>query len=96
MSINVEELKSRKTSEEFPNVLIQSPNETLPVIVQTLEKGDMQLIVEFNGQRKVVARISESAYNIDRLIRTVGKIIYRKSITDVIEVMDIPTYLSCV
>ena len=96
MSINIQELTERKTSESFPNVLILTPNETLPVIVRTLEKGDMQLIVEFNGKRKVVAKISPSAYNVDRLIRTLGTISYRRSVDDVVEISDIETYLCSV
>ena len=96
MSINTQELTERKTSESFPNVLILTPNETLPVIVRTLEKGDMQLIVEFNGKRKVVAKISPSAYNVDRLIRTLGTISYRRSVEDVVEISDIETYLCSV
>lgn len=96
MSINIQELTERKTSESFPNVLILTPNETLPVIVRTLEKGDMQLIVEFNGKRKVVAKISPSAYNVDRLIRTLGTISYRRSVEDVVEIRDIETYLCSV
>ena len=96
MSINIQELTERKTSESFPNVLILTPNETLPVIVRTLEKGDMQLIVEFNGKRKVVAKISHSAYNVDRLIRTLGTISYRRSVEDVVEISDIETYLCSV
>lgn len=96
MSINIQELIERKTSESFPNVLILTPNETLPVIVRTLEKGDMQLIVEFNGKRKVVAKISPSAYNVDRLIRTLGTISYRRSVEDVVEISDIETYLCSV
>lgn len=96
MSINIQELTERKTSESFPNVLILTPNETLPVIVRTLEKGDMQLIVEFNGKRKVVAKISQSAYNIDRLIRTLGTISYRRSAEDTVEISNIETYLCSV
>lgn len=96
MSINIQELTERKTSESFPNVLILTPNETLPVIVRTLEKGDMQLIVEFNGKRKVVAKISPSAYNVDRLIRTLGTISYRRSVEDVVEISNIETYLCSV
>lgn len=96
MSINIQELTERKTPESFPNVLILTPNETLPVIVRTLEKGDMQLIVEFNGKRKVVAKISPSAYNVDRLIRTLGTISYRRSVEDVVEISDIETYLCSV
>lgn len=96
MSINIQELTERKTSESFPNMLVLAPNETLPVIVRTLEKGDMQLIVEFNGKRKVVTKISPSAYNVDRLIRTLGTISYRRSIEDVVEIRDIETYLCSV
>lgn len=96
MSINIQELTERKTSESFPNMLVLTPNETLPVIVRTLEKGDMQLIVEFNGKRKVVAKISPSAYNVDRLIRTLGTIFYRRSVEDAVEISDIETYLCSV
>jgi hypothetical protein len=94
--IDIKELTERRTSEVFPNVVILTPNDTLPVVIRTLEKGDMQLIVEFKGQRKVVANISQSAVNISRLIRTVGTISYHKSAEDVYEVGDISTYLSCV
>lgn len=94
--IDISELTNRKTSAEYPSILITAPNETLPVVVRTLEKGDMQLIVELNGVRKVVSRISPSAYNVDKLLRTTGHISYRKSPSEIIEVRDIPTYLSCV
>ena len=96
MSINVEKLVERHTSETYPNIVVSSPNETTPVIVKTLEKGDMQLIVEFNGKRKVVERISRSAYNVDRLLRTVGTINYQPAPDISLEVSDIATYLGCV
>jgi 16S rRNA A1518/A1519 N6-dimethyltransferase RsmA/KsgA/DIM1 with predicted DNA glycosylase/AP lyase activity len=96
MSFSIQELTERKTQEKFPSVVVLTPNETLPVVVRTLEKGDMQLIVEFNGKRKVVANISESAYNISKLLRTVGHISYRKSADEVIDVGDIVTYLNCI
>lgn len=96
MSINIQELTERKVSESFPNLLVTAPNETLPVVVRTLEKGDMQLIVEFNGRRKVVERISPSAYNIDKLLRTLGSILYRRGTDDEVLISDIETYLSSV
>lgn len=95
MSINIEELTQRKTSERFPNVVITSPNDTVPVVVRTLMKGDMQLIIEFEGKRKVVASISPSAFNIDKLLRTVGKISYSIAPESQIEIDDVTTYLSC-
>lgn len=96
MSINIEELTSRKTSEVFPNVVISNPNQTVPVVVRSLEKGDMQLIVEYQGKRKVVAKISPSANNIDKLLRTSKVIRYQISTDYSIDVGDIATYLSCV
>lgn len=94
--IVIEELVNKKTSAEYPSLLVSTPNETLPVVVRSLEKGDMQLIVELNGVRKVVCRISPSAYNIDKLLRTVGHVSYRKSKEETIDIGDISTYLSCV
>lgn len=96
MSINVEELVERRTSESFPNFLVSTPNDTMPVVVRTLEKGDMQLIVELNGKRKVVAKISPSAFNVDKLLRTIGTFKYVIAPDMHIEVDNITTYLSCI
>ena len=95
MSINIEELTERKTSETFPNIVITNPNDTVPVVVRTLLKGDMQLIVEFKGKRKVVANISPSAFNIDKLLRTVGTLQYSIATNSTIPIDDVSTYLSC-
>lgn len=96
MSINIEQVTERRTGETFPNIVIPTPNDTLVVVIPTLEKGDMQLITEFNGKRKVLTKISPSAYNIDKLLRTVGTLSYKLSSELQIEIPDISTYLSCV
>lgn len=96
MTIDVEALTERKTSEKFPCILISAPNQTVPLVVSGLEKGDMQLHCEYQGKRKVVAYISESAFNIDKLIRTLGSICYRISPEISMDISDIETYLSCV
>lgn len=96
MTIDIEELTRRKTSESFPNIVINNLNVTLPVIIQSLEKGDMQLIIEHNGIRKVPIRISESAINIDRLIRGCGKITYVKNESESYEINSVLDYLQCV
>ncbi len=96
MSINIEELTSRKTEETFPNILVLHPNDTLPVIIRSLEEGDMQLIVEFKGKRKCVARISRSALNVSKLLRTLGCVEYvlSQGVSTTITCME--EYLSCV
>lgn len=96
MSINIEELTSRKTSETFPNIVITEPNESIPVVVKSLEEGEMQLIIEYKGKRKVVSRISPSALNIDKLLRTTSSLVYYKSADDYCELTDITTYLGCI
>lgn len=96
MSINIEELVSRKTDETFPNVLVMHPNDTLPVVVRSLEEGDVQLIVEFNGARKCVARMSPSAINIQMLLRTIGSVEYVISQGVSTTITCIDEYLSCV
>lgn len=96
MAINIEELTSRKTDEEFPNILVTSPNDTLPVVVRSLEKGDMQLVVEWNGVRKVVARISASALNVEKLLRTVHGVEFVTSKDSSISISNITDYLEAV
>ena len=95
-SINLEELTARKTSEKYPNLMVCTPNDTVPVVVRNLEKGDMQLIAEWNGKRKVIAYISPSAYNVSMLLRTTGKLKYNMGENVGIEVADVETYLSCI
>jgi hypothetical protein len=92
--IDVQEVTSRKTEESFPNLLVLHPNNTVPVIVRTLEPGDMQLIVEFKGTRKCVAHISPSALNINKLLRTLGSIEYVISKNVSMPITSIEDYLS--
>lgn len=96
MSIDIEKLTERTTSEIFPNIIIPNPNDSVPVIVKSLEKGDMQLIVEYQGKRKVVARISESALNVDKLIRVVGNVTYCKDSNSKFNITDVAMYLNCI
>lgn len=94
--IDLEEFTSRKTSETYPNVLVSNPNDTLPVTVRSLEKGDMQLIVSYKGKRKCVEHISKSAFNIDKLLRTVGSIEFVLGESSSIVIDSIEKYLTCI
>lgn len=96
MSVSVEELVQRKTKQSFPNIKITEPNETMAAIVKLLETGDMQLIVEKDGKKRVVGYISESALNISKLLRTVSRLYYVKSETNEFEISHIEQYLDCV
>ena len=94
--IDMQELTSRKTEETYPNFLVLHPNNTVPVVIRSLEPGDVQLIVEFKGVRKCVAHISPSALNVDKLLRTLGSVEYvlGKNVSTTIN--SVEGYLSCV
>ena len=92
--IDIQELTQRRTNASYPNFLLPTLNASVPVVVRTLEKGDLQLVVQHEGKEKVVTTISPSAYNVDKLLRTTSQLIYRKSETEVIEVKSITDYLS--
>ena len=91
--MNVEEMVERRTDAVYPMVEIINPNDTVPLIVTTLEKGDMQVIVTFNGKRKKMCSITPSALNISQLLRTVGSITYHKSAEESVYVKSIEDYL---
>ena len=93
--INIHEFTKRTTPVVYPYLKVLEPNNTTPLIVSVLEKGDMPLIIELDGIRKVVARISKSAFNIDKLLRTCGSLelyvgegnsIMIREVTDYLEV----------
>lgn len=96
MVINPQEMTTTKTVERFPNIVISKPNDTLPVVIKSLEKGDMQLIVEYNNKKKVVASMSGSAINILYLLRTLGSIHYCMAKGVSTEITDIEEYLNCI
>lgn len=71
-AINVDNLVSNKTSYHYPNILLLGYNDALPLIANILKKGDMQVILNYEGQQRVIARIAECGSNIDWLLRTLG------------------------
>lgn len=94
--MNVEELTESKVQHRFPSVKISNPNVTVPVIVQSLVQGDMQLIVELNGKQKVVKMISPSAVNMNNILRAVGSFTYAISAGVEVTINSIEDYLKLV
>ena len=94
--MNVEELTSSKVQRRFPNVKISNPNVTVPVVVQSLLPGDMQLVVELKGKEKVVKTISPSAMNMNNILRTVGEFTYFVSDGVAVQINNIEEYLKLV
>lgn len=69
-TLDVENFGRQTVKVGYPYVEITRFNESLPVVVSSLSEGDMSLTAEYKGTVKIVKRISPSAFNIDKLIRT--------------------------
>lgn len=81
---------------DYPCIEIVELNDTLPLVADALEAGNIKLLADHKGTKKLVGSISSSAYNISKLIRTGQKLIYHKSIQEVFELKDIKDYLEVV
>ncbi len=79
--------------EEFPNIVIADVNETTPLVVQLLEEGDMPVIGVIGNSRKIIARISKSAYNIDKLMRTHSDITLNQEVSNRVRIRSVREYL---
>lgn len=94
--INIEELVERRVDVNYPTITILHPNNTVPLIMRDLRKGDRQLIIEHAGKKKVVANIELSALNIDMLLRTTGELKVNTSPEEHIYVSSIAEFLEYV
>lgn len=92
-TIDIESLKSNRTTITYPNIFVSKPDDNLPVIIDALEPGDMEVIIEYNNRQRVIKRISRSALNVDRLIRAEGVIQYYTDADTCIDLYSILDYL---
>lgn len=79
--------------EEFPNIVIADANDTTPLVVGLLEKGEVALVCVVEKKRKVVGHISKSAYNIDRILRTHGDVTLNQSVSNRVRIRSVQEYL---
>lgn len=92
--MNITELTTNKTTKSYPNIFV-IPNIAAPAIVRNLQEGDIQLIMEHNGVKKVVSRISPSARNMDMILRVIGPFEYNKSEIEKFQIKCVQDYLDC-
>jgi len=93
----VTELSFKNTvKEQFPNVVLRSVNDTTPLVVKLLEKGELPLVGILGDIRKVVAYISPSAYNIEKLLRTHDDIVYNRDENTRVQIRSVVDYLEVV
>lgn len=67
--LDVESLRSRSTTIPYPHIKIEDLNKWVPVVVSSLEKGDVPLLGTFKGVTKIVSYVSKSAVNFSKLLR---------------------------
>ena len=94
--MNIEELTKRYADGSYPNIKVLAPNDTLPVTIRSLEKGDMQVLASLGEEQKIIARITPSAFNIDKLLRTCGDLQYNVSETEFYKISKVEEYLECI
>ena len=93
--MRVEDLVDRKTSRLFPNIEVNY-SLTLPLLTTDFEKGDMQVILEYNGKKKCICKISQSARNIKLILECTGPFVYNKSESDYYTINTVQEYLDVV
>jgi hypothetical protein len=91
--MNIQELTQPKESVEYPNILIENPDETFAVVFKSLEKGKMQVHMALNGQQRCIGRISMSPKNIHRILRVHKPIRYNMTSTYGVTITNIEDYL---
>lgn len=96
VTLDVDGFSSRKSKIEYPYVEVVDINETLPLVVKALESGDIPLVGNYKGVTRMISKIDATAFNLDKILRTQGLILYHKSEDEQIEIRSIVDYLEVV
>lgn len=96
-SLDVDALRSRTVSMPYPHFKIADLNKCVPIVVSALEEGDIPLLGTLNGNTKIVKRISNSAININKLLRVTALDFCRKEgdcvrISSILDYMEVSDY----
>ena len=76
LTLDVQSFSQRSVQAGYPYFKLREMSQVTPSVVKLLEEGDIHLRGSYNGKEVVVMRISNSAFNVWRLIRTHGSIVY--------------------
>lgn len=93
IKVDIDKFSSNSIKREYPYLELTSFNETLPLVIESLEQGDMQVLATHKGITKVICKISKSAYNIDKLLRTGQKLQVHTSEGEYKQIQNIIDYL---
>lgn len=87
---------SKITIKKAPIIELPYLHETTKVICEALEKGEIPVIGELDGERKVLCQISESAYNIIKLLTIYDEIFYTNDAGNKFTIRKVVEYLEVI
>lgn len=90
------DFSNKFVKEQYPNITLPEVNQTTPLIVKLLEPGEIPLIGILNDVKKVIAKISDSAYNVDKLLRTHSEVVFNKSKDESYDIASVLDYLEVI
>ena len=89
--IDIDSFSKPKLKRSYPYIELTEFNNMLELIVKLLEPGSMQIQATYKGVTKVIGNVSDSAYNVDKLLRSGQKVrlwTTEDSFKDISEIMD--------
>lgn len=66
----------------YPSLEVDNLNDLTPLVVGLLQPGSIPVVGVYQGKKKVMARVSPSAYNVDKILRTHDGVYVCESETD--------------
>lgn len=96
LTLDVQSFSQRTIQAGYPYFKLREMSQVTPSVVKLLEEGDIHLRGAYNGKEVVVMRISKSAYNVWRLIRTHGSLTYCVSPEESFLIEDVEQYLEII
>ena len=96
IKLDINEFSNNVVQSTFPSFELREVNQTLAVVIDSLECGETALLATYGGQCKVVKRISLSAYNVKKLLATQGSLIYHISDKESVVINNVLDFLEVV
>lgn len=75
-NLDIDEFNKRFVATTHPCVIITKPNDPLVLTLNVLIKGDVPLIVDYNGSKVELMRMDCSAFNIAMLLDVIDDLVY--------------------
>ena len=96
VELDVKSFSQRKVPLAYPNIELGEIDVTSAIVIELLEQGEIPIIGEYSGDKRILKRISASAYNIEKLLRVHPLIRYRQSSERTLEVRSVLDYLEVI